>query len=184
MATNITLTPYTTSCPLPDNLTPLSPNGFMLSIAKLPSVSFFAQSAEIPSLDLPAPVQHTPLSQNVMAGDYLSYGDFQMQFLIDDKMENYKAIHNWMIGLGFPESYEQYANYRNTSAFSDLSELKKNFSDGVLQILSGTNTVVQSIEFLDMYPTSLQSLQFQTTNTDVQYMVGTVTFKYDIYRFI
>jgi hypothetical protein len=174
----------TITCPFPSNINPLSPNGFQLSITKLPELSYFCQQAEIPSISLPAPIQATPLSNNIMAGDILEYTDFNVQFLIDENMANYKAIFNWMIGLGFPENHEQYDNFRNQSAFADLSDVKKNFSDGFLQILGNNNQVVQTVQFFDMYPTNLQSLTFQSTNQDVNYLIGNVTFRYDIYKFV
>ena len=119
-----------------------------------------------------------------MAGDILEYTDFNVQFLIDENMANYKAIFNWMIGLGFPENHEQYDNFRNQSAFADLSDVKKNFSDGFLQILGNNNQVVQTVQFFDMYPTNLQSLTFQSTSQDVNYLIGNVSFRYDIYKFV
>lgn len=119
-----------------------------------------------------------------MAGDTLEYGELNIQFMIDENMNNYKSVWNWMIGLGFPESWNQYTDYRSQSQFADLSELKKNYSDGFLQILGNNNEVVQTIQFLDMFPVSLQSLTFQATNADVNYLIGNATFRYDIYKFI
>jgi hypothetical protein len=174
----------TITCPTPSNINPLSPNGFQFSILRLPELTYFCQQVEIPTISLPSPVQATPLSINYMAGEILEYGELNLQFLVDETMNNYKGIWNWMIGLGFPENYEQYDNFRNQSDFRDLSDVKKNFSDGFLQILGSNNQVVQTIEFLDMYPTSLQSLTFQATNQDVNYLIGNVTFRYDIYKFV
>ena len=174
----------TTTCPFPSNINPLSPNGFQFNISKLPELTYFCQQAEIPTLSLPATTQATPLSTNIMAGEILDYSELTVQFLVDENMANYKAIHNWMIGLGFPESYEQYANFRAQSDFADLSDVKKNFSDGFLQVLGNNNQVVQTIEFYDMYPVSLQALTFQATNMDVTYLIGNVTFRYDIYKFV
>lgn len=173
----------TNTCPFPANINPLSPNGFQFSVLRLPELTYFCQQAEIPLLSLPAPTQATPLSTNIMAGDILEYGELNIQFLVDEQMNNYKAIHNWMIGLGFPEDFSQYEEFRNASDFKDLSDSKKNFSDGFLQILGNNNQIVQTIHFFDMFPTSLQSLAFQATNADVNYLIGSVSFRYDLYKF-
>jgi hypothetical protein len=174
----------TISCPVPSNINPLSPNGFQFSILRLPELTYFCQQVEIPTLSLPAPTQATPLSTNIMAGEILDYGELTIQFLVDENMANYKAIHNWMIGLGFPEDYEQYATFREQSEFADLSDVKKNFSDGFLQVLGNNNQVVQTIQFYDMFPTSLAALTLQSTNMDVNYLIGNVTFRYDLYKFV
>ena len=33
-----------------------------------------------------------------------------MTFLVDENLENFQEIHGWMRGLGFPESYTEYAD--------------------------------------------------------------------------
>ena len=43
---------------------------------------------------------------------------------------------------------------------------------------------LESIEFYDMFTTSLQALTFQATNMDVNYLIGNVTFRYDLYKFV
>lgn len=177
------LSSTTISCPLPANLTPLSPNGFNLTITKLPTLSFFCQQVNLPGLSLGVPEQATPFSVQPIPGEMLTYDTLQVQFLVDSEMANYKAIHNWLIGLGFPESYDQYKQFVASDTHNGY-ELAKNLSDGTLQILTGTNAIAQSIKFVDMFPVSIGSLTFQSTNTDVQYLVGDVTFRYGWYKFV
>lgn len=183
MPVNITPTPYTISCPFPDNLTPLSPNGFMLTIAKLPEVSFFCQQVDLPQIDLGNIEVANPLIVNNIAGEMMQFAELHIQFLIDSNMANYKSVFNWMNGLGFPESHQQYTDYL-ASDTTHYSEIAKSYSDGTLSMLSGVNTIAQQVQFIDMYPTSLGSLTFQSTNTDVQYLVGNATFKYTYYKFL
>ena len=38
-----------------------------------------------------------------------------MTFLVDENLENFQEIHGWMYGLGFPESYTEYADGLSTS---------------------------------------------------------------------
>jgi hypothetical protein len=98
-------------------------------------------------------------------------------------MANYKAIFNWLNGLGFPESYEQAANYLASVGREGDSPMSKYFSDGVLMILGNTGNTTQQIRYIDMYPISLGGLSFSSTNTDVQYLVGSVTFLYTYFKF-
>ena len=55
MATTIT-------CPIPENITPLSPNGFMFNITRLPDLAFFCQSVNIPGINLGAPEFGNPFN--------------------------------------------------------------------------------------------------------------------------
>ena len=88
------MTTRTLSCPLPENINPLSPNGYMFSIEKLPSLSYFCQEVNLPSLNLPEATQLNPFTKIPIAGDQLEFGQLTIQFLVDDVMGNYKAIHD------------------------------------------------------------------------------------------
>ena len=37
-------------------------------------------------------------------GERLDYESLSVRFLVDEDLKNYMSIHNWMTGLGFPES--------------------------------------------------------------------------------
>lgn len=155
----------------------------MFSIQRLPSVSYFCQEVNLPTLVLGSVQQSTPLSQAILAGDTLEYSPLTLQFLVDDGMNNYKSIHNWMTGLGFPEDHAQYQAMLDESSIPG-SNLKKSYSDGTLTVLGANNSAVQTIQFIDLIPESLDSLTFLSTNQDVQYLVGSATFRYSYYKFI
>lgn len=173
----------TLSCPLPSNLTPLSPNGFNFSISKLPGVSFFCQQVQLPTITLGEIEQNNPFVNAAIPGEILTFDQLQIQFLVDIEMANYKSVYNWMIALGFPDKYEQYKTYI-TGDTTNYSELAKNYSDGTLQMLTGNNTTAATVSFTDMFPVNIGSLMFQATNTDVQYLVGDATFRYTSYKFL
>ena len=74
----------------------LSPVGFKFTLAKEPKVSFFSNTARIPELSLGTAVQPSYLKDVDVPGDKLLYGDFSLRFLVDENMENYMKIHNWL----------------------------------------------------------------------------------------
>jgi hypothetical protein len=102
--------------------------------------------------------------------------------VIDDAMKNYKSIHDWLIGLGFPEDNKQYTQMLE-GAVIDSYESSKAFSDATLTILNNSNSAIQTIMFVDAYPESLDSITFLSTSQDVQYLVGVATFRYSYYKF-
>lgn len=171
------------SCPIPSNINPLSPNGYMFSIQRLPKVSYFCQEVNLPTLTLGSTQQSTPFSQAILAGDILEYSPLTIQFLVDDAMENYKSIHNWMNGLGFPENHDQYQTMLDQST-NNGSNLAKSYSDATLTVLGNSNNAIQTVQFVDMFPESLDSLTFVSTSQDVQYLVGSATFRYSYYKFV
>lgn len=169
------------SCPVPSNINPLSSNGFNFFITKLPEVSFWCQEVNLPSMTLPAIEFNTPLSMLPITGDIIQYEDLNIQFLVDENMANYSAIYNWMIGLGFPESNKQYSDY--ISSQKDYTRLSRESSDATLQILGSNNQPIKIVRFVDILPTNLSSMTFQSTNTDVNYIVGNATFRINRYEF-
>jgi len=155
------------SCPFPDNISPLSPNGFMFQIEQLPELTYFCQQITIPSISLPIVELATPFLAVPFKGSKLEYDTLTIQFLVDSEMKNYKAVHDWL-----------------TNGFPGYAETEKTFSDAFLHILTPSNDVVRSIQFIDIIPLSIEGLTFASTSSDVQYLVGSVTFRYTYYKFV
>ena len=103
MATN----PYTNQI---QNRNFLSPIGFKFALGKTPKVDFFCTNTRIPELSLGLARQPSYLKDLDIPGEKLTFGDLTLRFLVDENMENYMAIHNWLTGLGFPESTQDYAD--------------------------------------------------------------------------
>jgi len=160
----------------------LSPIGFKFTLAKEPKVSFFSNSARIPEINLGTAIQPTYLKDLDVPGDKLTYGDFSLRFLVDENMENYMAVHNWLTGLGFPETTQQFKDL--TTNDDGVRDLKEQFSDGSLHILNSNFRDVAIVKFKDLFPTYLTSLEFEATDTDVNYFTAEVSFKYTVYNIL
>lgn len=174
----------TLTCPVPNNINPLQTNGFMFGIQKLPEISYFCQEVTLPELQAPPAEMDTPLTVIPVPGEKLTFGDLSITFLVSEDMSNYIAVHNWMVGLGFPETHDQYKNFITTRTDAlNKNELIAGYSDGTLQILSASNNVAKTIRFVDLFPTSLSSLQMQTTTQETTYFAATATFRYTTYKF-
>lgn len=175
----------TLTCPIPSDINPLQSNGFMFDIVKLPELKFFCQEVTLPELGAPAANFDTPMVNVPLPGEKLSFGELSVTFLIDQNMENYIALHNWMVGLGFPENHEQYRNFISSRTDAvNPNEALAGYSDAVLQILSSTNTPTRTIQFVDLFPTGLQQVTLQSTTQDTTYLAATASFGYTYYKFV
>ena len=87
-----------------------SPTQFKFQIQKLPKVEYFTTACNIPGISLNATVQPTPLADIPLPGDTISFGDLEITFLVDENLENYREIHGWMYGIGFPKARTQFAD--------------------------------------------------------------------------
>jgi hypothetical protein len=160
----------------------LSPVGFKFTLAKEPKVTFFCNSTRIPEINLEVVQQSTYLKDIDVPGDKLTYGDLSIRFLVDENMENYMAVHNWLTGLGFPETTEQFTKLTTTDG--GIRDQKAAFSDGSLYILNSNFRNTAVVKFKDLFPVSLTSLEFDATPNDVQYFTAEASFKYTVYNIL
>ena len=87
----------------------LSPSGFKFSITKIPKADFFSNSANIPGINLGVAMQPTYLKDIPVPGDKITYDDLSFSFFVDENLENYLEVHNWIRGLGYPESIQEFS---------------------------------------------------------------------------
>ena len=160
----------------------LSPVGFRFTLSKEPKVVFFCNSARIPEITLSIMQQPTYLKDLDYPGNKLQYGDLSIRFLVDEDLQNYMAIHNWITGVGFPESAQQYKDFTTTE--DGIRDPNLAYSDGSLYVLDSNYNTNFIVKFKDLYPIDLTPLEFDATQTDIQYFTSEVTFKYTIYSIL
>ena len=159
----------------------LNPTGFKFILNRAPKVVFFSNQANIPGLNLGTADQTTYLTDIPVPGDKLQFQDLRLRFLVDEDLENYLEIQHWLRGLGFPDSLKEIYDWQRNNPNAPTSELNY-FSDGTLNVLSSSNTPNFKVKFLDMFPISLSDLDFDATDSDIDYLTADVTFKYTIYN--
>ena len=166
----------------------MSPLGFKLVLTKTPKVDFLCQSANIPQISMGTAIQPSYLKDIPVPGDKVLYDDLNVRFLVDEKMENYLAIHKWITGLGYPESLGQYNQLKTDDKRTDrgvndsADPLYFQYSDATLQVLNSNYKPSVLINFKDAFPVSLSTLDFDVTTRDYNYFTAEVTFKYTIYN--
>ena len=100
----------------PTTLDYASPTQFRLVINQLPKVQFFTTAANLPGINLGEAVFPTPLRQIPIQGDDITFENLSISFLVDENLENYKELHDWLIGIGFPQSRKQFKDFRSNKA--------------------------------------------------------------------
>ena len=165
----------------------LSPVGFKFGLKRSPAVAFFCNEANIPSIDLGVAEQPSYLKNIPVPGDKIQFGDLSLRFLVDEDLKNYMEIQNWIRGLGYPESLQEFQDLDDagqlTDAFGKFKQSRDDiYSDGTLQILSSNLVPQFQVQFSDLFPYSLSTLVFDATDTDIEYFTADVSFKYTIYR--
>ena len=165
----------------------LAPVGFKFNLQRSPGVAFFCNQANIPDLNLGVAMQPNPLRDIPTPGDKIDFGDLNLRFLVDEDLKNFMEIQNWLRGLGYPESVQE---YRDLDGEGSTRGARKDYiqsghdiySDGTLQILSSNYISKFNVNFKDLWPYSLTTLSFDATDTDIEYFTADVAFKYTAYE--
>lgn len=162
----------------------LSPTGFKFVLDRAPKTTFFSNQANIPDINLAVATQATSLGRKIPhPGDELDFGDLNLRFLVDENLENYMEIQNWMRGLGYPSDLQQLYDLQKSyrpEIFENVGALNV-CSDGTLMVLNSSQISSFQIRFKDLFPYSLSTLSFDATQTDIEYFTADVSFKYTIY---
>ena len=177
-----------------------SPIQFRFKMTKLPQVEFFVQTANIPGITLDEVQQPTRLKAIALPGSTLSFANLDLSFLVDENLNNYKELHDWLIGLGTPESDSQFAGLLTTGSdrfpgstassaatgSNTAQPLNEGgiYSDATLTVLNNKNVAKTEIRFKNVYPTSLGSLSYDIKANDVDYLQVQASFNYMYYDIV
>lgn len=158
---------------IPENKNFLSPLGFKLSLLRAPNLTFNVQRINLPGISLSSLEVPNPFSL-IPVGGKVRYEELSVSFLVDEDLNNYLEIYNWMVGVGFPREFPQH---------KALSDQPKNSGRGLVSdmnliILTSSKTPNISVDFIDAFPTAISDLNFSTTDTSVNYIEATVSFRY------
>ena len=184
----------------PDKLDYASPTQFKFGIHQLPKVEFFTTTATVPAIALSDVVIPTPFKSIPMQGDQLTYDNLSVGFIVDEFLENYLSINEWLTAIGFPNTRKQFSDFKtnisntpasarsSTSTSSDIGDVqsaspaKALFSDATLTILSNKNNPIVNVTFRDLYPVAMTALEYNQAATDVEYLTASVDFAYQLYE--
>ena len=150
----------------------LNPSSFVLTLdsQSYSGAEFTIQTMILPDVSVEgAPVNFKQINVG-RAGDKINFGSFEISYLIDEDLLNYKEIFDWM--------KSNVETKHSTTTSSD------HYRDMTLTVMNSANNVTKQIKFVDAYPTSLSSIPFDITTTDVEYLTAVASFRYSYYQFL
>lgn len=146
----------------------LQPTGFKVVINRTnyPNLTFFAQSVSHPDVSLTSPnVPYSRIGNVSIPGDALDYSQLNINFILDEDMEAYTELYNWMESL-------VNINFKNTDN-SDPSQ-----ADISISILTSHNNQNKVITYKGCNPVSVSGLELTAIASTVEYLTfnGVFTF--------
>ena len=106
----------------------------------------------------------------------MDYDPFSLSFIIDEDMENYMILHNWLKGVGTPNTVFERSEYR--AKMESVFGNDDLYADGTLTILNSNFNMNYNVIFKDLFPVSLSALDFNATIDGTEYAMAQATFRY------
>lgn len=156
----------------------LSPTGFKVALDRknYPNIQFFAQQVMHPAMDINVSEQsYRRIGAVVTPGDTINFGTLTMDILMDENMNVYQEIYDWMHRL--VETETKANTGRMFSGDDDLSS----YCDIRVSVLTSHNNISRTIRYINALPTSLGDIAFASTQ-EGQYITFPASFRFDYFE--
>ena len=162
---------------LTTNINYLQPTAFKLVIDRknYPNLEFFAQSVSHPSITITAAELPFRRANLHMAGDKLTFDELSATIIVDEDLNSYTEMYNWLRRL---------VEQNDVSAGINQDDSIPTVADITLSVLTSHNNGNKRFVYIDCVPTSLGNINFEATVGDVQYLTFSVSFRYSYFKII
>lgn len=170
----------------PTNLDLLQSTKFRLTFDRLPGLTYFCQTANFPGVSLTEVLRNTPFIDLYAPGEKMIYDTFNVTFIVDEDLRSWTEIHDWIRGMTFPTSFEEYASLSRSSAASQISfnaGTKPQYSAGTLTLFTNKNNPNFRLKFVDLFPTSLSTIILNTQDTAEVVVTADASFRFAYYNY-
>ena len=174
----------------PSNTDLLQSTKFRVVFDRFPGMTFFCTSSNLPGVSLTEIPYQTPFVDVYVPGEKLLYDTLNVTFLVDEDMRAWTELHDWIRGLTFPTEFEEFVrlkNIRNNSTIPPISPTKGNgkvgMTDAVMTIHTNKNNPNIRFKFVDIFPTSVSTIIFNTGDNAENIMTADATFRFAYYNY-
>lgn len=160
----------------PNFTTQLQPTKFQLTFARLPNITYYCQTFTLPGLSTNEIIRNTPFVDLYVPGDKIQYEPFDIMFMIDEDLRTWLEIHNWMVGLTFPQNFDQYRRL-----IKENRDYGGTVSDAIMTVLSNNNQPNIRFTFRDCFPINLSAITFDSTTDANMILTASCTLRYNYF---
>ena len=157
---------------LTENFNFFQPTNFKIVIDRKQygNLEFFAQRVTHPGISIPSPnVSYKRVSSISIPGDTLSFDELSFDVIVDENLESYIEVYNWVTSLT-DTKFEKVLN--NKKQLSQPSEV-----DITIAVLSSANNKTKYFRYIDCTPTGVGSLSLESVSSDNNVVTFSVSFK-------
>ena len=148
-------------------------NRFILLINRCPTVSFYIQRVNLPSVSIGITPQSNPTGIDIrLPGNRFVFEDLQISFPVDENMKNYLELFQWM------KSMAPWADNVQTTKPNTVT------SDASLFVFNSAYNHIMTYKYYNIFPSFISGLDFDITMQDVEPVIASAVFTYDYFDII
>ena len=163
---------------LTENFNYMQPTSFKLVIDRrnYPNLEFFCQNVTHPGMIMnPVELPVRRLAGLPFPGDTLTFNELSTNILLDENLESYTEMFNWIRRLLENNMFD-----RNASGKSS----QPNYADITLSILSSHNNQTKQVRYIDCVPTSLGDINFESTSSGQEFITFAASFRFNYFELV
>jgi hypothetical protein len=163
---------------LTHNINYLQPSGFSVVIDRknYPNLEYFAQSVSHPGANVTeteVPFRNTTVP---FSGDTVIYTDVSFNFLVDEDMQGYIEMYQWLL--------RNLQNNTRGASQAVRQDVPPTEADITVNILSSHNNVIRKIKYYNAFPTSIGEITLAATTNDVEPITFTSSFRFAYFEIL
>ena len=169
----------------PENIDLLQSTKFRLTLDRLPGMIYFCQTANLPGVSLTEIPRQTPFVDLYIPGEKIIYDTLNITFLVDEELRAWTEIHDWIRALTFPNEFEEYVrlNKYSRNVTGIKADQRLAYTTGVLSIYTNKNNANFRVKFVDLFPISLSTIIFSSSDTAENVITADATFRFGYYNY-
>lgn len=165
----------------PQNTNFLQTTKFILTFPRINNTQYFCQQVNMPGVSLTELPQNNPFIDLYKPGNKMAYENFNITFIVDEELRSWMELHDWIKGITFPNEFDQYQGLKNLHPVAKDSPAPQ-YADGQLTILSSLNNPRIRLDFIDMFPTTLSSIIFSSTDDKTTTITADCSFRFSYFN--
>ena len=155
------------------NINPLYTNAYKFVLGRgNDKLELFGQMVSVPGVQLNTQPQPTTLGTQIpIAVNTFTFDPLSLNFIVDEKIENWKSIYDWMKAIGNISNDTENTTYQSWSSYATLYILNTCYTP-----MNG-----KTFTFYHLIPTALSTISFRSDVSDTNPVNAKVTFAYSYY---
>jgi len=148
----------------PKNTNLLQPTKYTVSFPEISDTIYFCQKVNLPGVTISELTQVTPNLDLFVPGTKIAYGNFEMEFLVNEDLSSWLFIHDWMRGIT-----------------TDMGYRTQPKAEAILTIFSNQNNPKIRVKYRDIFPLNVSDIEFDTTKSAEEHIYATASFKFNYF---